>query len=161
MSDLQLKRKKFISQLRLTDVEFQCHTYEKTKWIALTMYIIDPSNPPVRVIDLFSHTTYIVCVNFIHKWRDLQFKINSDWQIFWETFSSQFYLLSVFLPEICWEDIAEQILFVFCFDVLPGARTLDLSLISQYTTYYTMATLIKLLWFKLISYRWHTELCKQ
>ena len=31
-------------------------------------------NPSVRIIDLVSHTTYIVCVNFIHKWRDLQFK---------------------------------------------------------------------------------------
>ena len=34
-------------------------------------------NPSVRIIDLVSHTTYIVCVNFIHKWRDLQFKVDS------------------------------------------------------------------------------------
>ena len=27
---------------------------------------------------------------------------------FWETFSWQFYLLSEFLPEICWEEIAED-----------------------------------------------------
>ena len=28
--------------------------------------------PSVRIIVLVSHTTYVVCVNFIHKWRDLQ-----------------------------------------------------------------------------------------
>ena len=54
---------------------------------------------PFRIIDLVSHTTYAVCVNFIHKWRD------SERQIFWETFLGNFYLLSEILPEICWEEI--------------------------------------------------------
>ena len=44
-------------------------------------YIIDHYNPSVRIIDLVSHTTYVVCVNFIHKWRDLQFKDDSERQI--------------------------------------------------------------------------------
>ena len=35
-------------------------------------YIIGHYNPSVRIIDLVSHTTYVVCVNFIHKWWDLQ-----------------------------------------------------------------------------------------
>ena len=81
-----------------------------------------------------------MCVNFIHKWRDLQFKVDSEWQIFWETYHGKFYLLSEFLPEICWEEIAEEILFVFCFDVWPGVRTLAFRLISQHTTYQTTAT---------------------
>ena len=37
-------------------------------------YIIGHYKPLVRIIDLASHTTYIECVNFIHKWRNLQFK---------------------------------------------------------------------------------------
>ena len=45
-------------------------------------YIIGQYNPLVRIIDLVSHTTYVVCVNFIHKWRDLQFKVDSERQIF-------------------------------------------------------------------------------
>ena len=49
-------------------------------------YIIGHYNPSVRIIHLFSHTTYVVCANFIHKWRDLQFKVDSERQIFWETF---------------------------------------------------------------------------
>ena len=68
-------------------------------------YIIGHYNPTVRIIDLVSYTTYVVCVHFIHKWRgDLQFKVQSEQQIFWETFSWQVYLLSEFLPENCWED---------------------------------------------------------
>ena len=86
------------------------------------------------IIDLVSHTTCVVCVNFIHKRRDLQFKVDSKWQIFWETFQGNFYLLSKFLSEICWEEIAEETLSVFCFDVWPGTRTLASHLISQHTT---------------------------
>ena len=79
--------------------------------------------------------SFSLCVNFIHKWRDLQFKVDSERQIFWETFHDNFYILSELLTEICWEKIAEKILFVFCFDVWPGARTLALRLISQHSTY--------------------------
>ena len=50
----------------------------------LHTYIIGHYNPSVRVIDLVSHKTYVVCVNFLHKWRDLQFKVDS--KRFWETF---------------------------------------------------------------------------
>ena len=45
-------------------------------------YIIGHYNPSVRIIDLVSHTTCVVCVNFIHKWRDLQFKVDFERQIF-------------------------------------------------------------------------------
>ena len=34
------------------------------------------------------------------------------------------------MPEICWEEIAEKILFVFRFDVWPGTGTLAFRLIS-------------------------------
>ena len=43
------------------------------------------------------------------------FIVDSERQIFWETFHGNFYLLSECLAEICWEEIAEEILFVFCF----------------------------------------------
>ena len=89
-------------------------------------YIIGHYNPSVRIIDRVSHTTYVVCVNFIHKWRQLQFKGDSERQIFRETFHGNFYLLpSEFLPEICWEEISEEILFVLRFSVWPGTRTTE------------------------------------
>ena len=37
------------------------------------IHIIGHYNPSVRIIDLVSHTTYVVAVNFIHKWRDQLF----------------------------------------------------------------------------------------
>ena len=61
--------------------------------------------------NLASHKTYVVCVNFMHKWRDLQFKVNSDRQIFLRNCSWQFYLLFELLPEICEEKIPAEIFF--------------------------------------------------
>ena len=59
-------------------------------WIFITQhidtYIIGHCKPSARIIDLVSHTAYIMCVNSIHKWRDLQFKVDSKRQTFWETF---------------------------------------------------------------------------
>ena len=64
------------------------------------------------------------------------FTVDSERQIFLKKhFIAIFYLSSEFLPEICWEEIAEEILFVFRFDVWPGTRTLAFRLISQHTTY--------------------------
>ena len=79
-------------------------------------HIIDHYNPLVRIIDLFSNTTYVVCVNSIYKWRDLQFKVDSKRQIFWETFSWQvlFTLKSSWQKWGKWEEIAKEILFLFC-----------------------------------------------
>ena len=69
----------------------------------LHTYTIGHYNPSVWIINLVSHTTYVVCV-------------------FWETFFME--ILFILLPEICWTEIAKEIYFVFCFDVWPGARTL-------------------------------------
>ena len=59
---------------------------------------------------------------------DLQFKVDSERQILLETFHGNFYLLSEFLLEICWGEVAKEILFVFYFDVWSGARTLAFEL---------------------------------
>ena len=99
-----------------------------TKEKCLHTYIIGHYNPSVRIIDLVSHTTYVVCVNFIQKWSDLQFKDDCERQIFWETVHVNFYFLSE-------EEIAEEILFVFRFDVWPGTRTLAFCLINQHSRY--------------------------
>ena len=44
-------------------------------------YITGHYNPSARITGLASHTTYVVSANFIHKYRDLQFKVDLD--IFW------------------------------------------------------------------------------
>ena len=53
-------------------------------------YIIGHYNPSVMST---SHTTSFVCVNFINKWLDLQFKVDSEQQIFWEIFHGSFYFI--------------------------------------------------------------------
>ena len=51
------------------------------------IYIIGHYNASVRIINLASHTTCVGCVNFIHKWRDLQYlKSTPKDRFFWETF---------------------------------------------------------------------------
>ena len=54
------------------------------------IYITGHYNSTVRIIDLVSHTTYVVCVNIIQMWRDLQFKVDYERQIFLETFHGNF-----------------------------------------------------------------------
>ena len=53
-------------------------------------HIIDHYNPSVKIIELVSHITYVVCVYFIHKWWDLQFKVDSEQHISWKTFHCNF-----------------------------------------------------------------------
>ena len=60
------------------------------------IYIIGHYNPSVRLIELVSHTTCVVCFNFIHKWRDLQFKVDFERQIFWETAMAILFTVRVF-----------------------------------------------------------------
>ena len=60
-------------------------------------YIISHYNLSVRIIDLVSHTTYVVCVIFIYKWGDLQFKVDSERQIFYEKhFTAILFTLRIF-----------------------------------------------------------------
>ena len=67
--------------------------------LMLLLCIIGYYNPLVRIIDLGSHTTYIVCVNLIHKLRDLQFKVDSERKIFWKTFDVNFIYSQSFYPK--------------------------------------------------------------
>ena len=44
----------------------------------------------------FSHHLCCVCKNLIHKWRDLQYKVDSEWQIFEKLFVANLFTLRVF-----------------------------------------------------------------
>ena len=63
---------------------------------------------------LASHTTYVVCITFIRECRDLQLNVNSERQLFEKLFNGNIlFLLSEFLTQICWEEIAEEMFFFF------------------------------------------------
>ena len=52
------------------------------KFVILTLiFTVGHCNSSVRIINLVSHTNYVVCVNFIHKWWDLQFKVDCERQM--------------------------------------------------------------------------------
>ena len=82
----------------------------------------------VRIIGVVSHTNYVVCVIFIYKRLDLQFKVDSERKIFL-IYSQSFWQKSTERKS------PKKYFFVFCCDVWPGARTLTLHLISQRTIY--------------------------
>ena len=64
------------------DVDFGKKKKKSSFWSYIYTYIIGHYNPSVRIIDLVSKTTNVVCINFIHKWWDLQFKVDSERKIF-------------------------------------------------------------------------------
>ena len=83
-----------------------------------------------------SNQTWAKCYHTRNK-QDLQFKVDSERQIFLEKlFMAGLFLLSEFFAEICWEEIVAEILFIFRFDVWPGARTLAIA--SNKPTHYLL-----------------------
>ena len=44
-------------------------------------------------MDLVPHITYVVSVNFIHEWRNQQFKVDSERQIFKKLFMAILFAL--------------------------------------------------------------------
>ena len=66
---------------------------------------------------LASHTTHIVCINCIGKWRDLQFNIDSERQIFNKLFHGSF----IYSQSFCQKSAERKsskiyIFFIFRFD---------------------------------------------
>ena len=103
-----------------------CASHKHSWRFESTRCIIGPYKPSVSTIDSVFHNTYVVCVNYIHEWRDrdLQFKVER--QILQETFSD-------FLPEICWEEIAQS---YFCILFWCLAWTSNPGIKSNKSTHY-------------------------
>ena len=90
-------------------------------------------NWPLQPFSWFSHTTYLVCVNFIHKLRDLQFKVGSEPQNFLRNFSCQIlFTHSVFARNLLRKN-RQRNSFRISFWCLVFVWTVALRLISQYT----------------------------
>ena len=81
----------------------------------------------VKIIDLVSHTTYVVCVNFIHKWWDGTYCLKStpNDRFFVRYFSWQFYLWCFLFYQKNVHFISKNaILCLFLKHVLPSKRVI-------------------------------------
>ena len=65
----------FFDHIFINEHNTYCNVHDMERVIT---YIIGHYNSSVRIIDLVSHTTYDLGVNFIHKWRDLHFKVDLE-----------------------------------------------------------------------------------
>ena len=65
----------------------------------------------------FSQYTYVVDVNVIHEWRDLQFKDDSERQIFEKLSLAILFTLRAFARNLLRESHRRYICFIFRFDV--------------------------------------------
>ena len=59
--------------------KYSCHHYQRQHFF-----------PFSQDYGLASHTTHVVSVNFIREWRDLQFNVDSERQIFEKLFHGRF-----------------------------------------------------------------------
>ena len=72
-----------------------------------------PLQPFSQDYGLASHTAHVVCVNFIHEWRDLQLKVDSAGHIFEKLFMAIFFTLGVFARTQL-KEVAEEMFSFSC-----------------------------------------------
>ena len=71
------------------------------------------------------HSTHVVCVNFIREWRNLQFNVDSERQIFEKLFHGRFIYLQSFCQKSAERKSPKKYFFIFHFwwliwDTNPG-----------------------------------------
>ena len=91
-----------------------------------------PLQPFSQDFDLASHTTHVVCLEFIQDWRDLHFNVNSYRQIFEKLFMAGLFTPRVFVRNLLWRNRRSSIFFIFRFDSCPGIRTRALRSTTHY-----------------------------
>ena len=85
---------------------------------------------------LASHTTHVVWVNFIREWLDLQFNVDSQWQIFVNIFHGRFIYSQSFCQKFAERKSPSKYISYFNFDDWPGIRTH--AFVSNKPTYYLL-----------------------
>ena len=80
--------------------------------------IVGHYNPSVRIIDLFSHTTHVVCINFKRKRQDLQFNGDSEQQVFEKLFSWHTRIIGYYNPSVKIIDLVSHTSYVVCIDFI-------------------------------------------
>ena len=106
-----------------------------------------PLQPFSQDYGLASHITHVVCVNFIREWRDLQFNVDSEQQIFEKLFHGRFVYSQSFCHKSAERKSPKKYFSYFIFDDWPGIQTqafasnepthyiLDHGVFQQHTSY--------------------------
>ena len=106
------------------------HTYIHT-------YVHWSLQPFSQDFGLASHTTHIVCVNFIRDWRDLPFNVDFERQIFEKLFHGRFlFYYQSFCQKYAERKSPKKYFSYFVFDDWPGIRNQALK--SNKPTHYIL-----------------------
>ena len=108
--------------------------FTKTFRLVSQKYIICHCNPSVRIIDLVSRTTYIVWYWLYIRDGTYGLKATPNDRCFEQHFMAILFTFRDFARNLLRGSRRRKI-FVFYFNVWPGALTVPLRLISQHTTY--------------------------
>ena len=109
------------------------HLFQRKPHLFVHTYIIGHYKPSVRIIDLVSHTTYVVCVNlYTFVWRDLLFKVDSEGQIFFfeKLFMANFVYSQSFCQISAERKSPKKYFSYFVLFVSPGTRIPTFRLIT-------------------------------
>ena len=118
----------FVYRYVMRILRHTCYTY-------IYIYIIGHYNSSVKIIDLVSHTTYVVHVDFIHKWQTTDsLKSTPNDRVFEKLFIAILFTLRLFARNLL-RGNRRRNTFRISFEVWPGTRTLTFCLISQHITY--------------------------
>ena len=92
--------------------------------IHIHTYIIGHYNTPVSITTQLLTRLMLCALIFIREWRDLQFKVDSERQIFGKLFIAILFILIVFVRNLLKGNRLRNIfVFIFRFDVSPGIQT--------------------------------------
>ena len=95
-----------------------------------------PLQPFSQDYSLASHTTHVVCVNFIREWRDIQFNVDSERQIFEKLFHGNFIYSQSFCQKSAVRKSPKKYFSYFIFLMTDlGYEPRLLRLINRHTTY--------------------------
>ena len=95
--------------------------HSSTLYSFLHTYVIGHCNRSIMIIYFVSHITYVECVNFVHEWRDQQFKVGTKrTTVFFEKLFMGIFLLLLFLPQICSKGSCRRNIFFHIFVLIFG-----------------------------------------
>ena len=121
-----------------------CLEFKQPCWDVVISYITVsftymrncPLQPFIQDYGLASHTTHIVCVNFIREWRHLELNVDSEWQFFEKLFHVNFIYSEFFARNLLRGIYLRNLFFYISFRCLTWGTNLGFT--SNKPTHYLL-----------------------